>query len=205
MVYNTCMPPLLKVASQRYLLFLARRAIEYSFEKAAPLKISEKAVPHKELLEKRGCFVSLHTASGQLRGCIGTIEPIYPLYQGVIENALSAAFRDPRFPVLTYGELDNVVFEISVLSVPELLSCRSSEELISLLEKTRPGVVLEMGVYRATYLPQVWESFSSAADFLSSLCQKAGLPPSVWKEENVKIYTYTAQVFKEKAPGELDL
>ncbi len=140
-----------------------------------------------EFNEKRGVFVTLDI-EGSLRGCIGNIEPVYPLWEAVKRNAYEAAFGDPRFSPLTEDEFEMIDIEISILTVPELSS----------VDKIRPGtdgVVIEQGGYKATYLPQVWEDIPNMEDFLSSLCMKAGLDSGAWHDEETKVYTYQVEKF----------
>ncbi|MFC1810145.1 AmmeMemoRadiSam system protein A [Patescibacteria group bacterium] len=140
-----------------------------------------------EFKEKRGVFVTLEI-EGNLRGCIGNIEPVYPLWEAVQRNAHEAAFGDPRFPSLTVDEFEDIDIEISVLTLPEK----------STVDKIRPGmdgVVIQQGVYKATYLPQVWEDIPDKEQFLSSLCMKAGLGPDTWKNEEIEVFTYQVEKF----------
>ena len=199
---------------KKYLLSVARGAITARLG----VEHDELSMPSgKEaqiLNEKRGVFVTLEIDGG-LRGCIGHIEGVLPLVLGVRENAESAAFNDPRFDPLTVGEFENVDLEISVLSVPVSLEYDDAEDLKSRLRVGVDGVVLSKGFAKATYLPQVWETFQKefggedkerpSADmlkekFLSSLCAKAGLMPDEWKkgsstdEAGVAIETYQAEV-----------
>jgi AmmeMemoRadiSam system protein A len=140
-----------------------------------------------EFQEKRGVFVTLEI-EGQLRGCIGNIEPVYPLWEAVKRNAHEAAFGDPRFDSLTKDEFEMIDIEISVLTVPE----KSSVDAI------RPGidgVILKQGPYSATYLPQVWDDISSKEEFLSSLCLKGGMDADAWKNDEVEVSTYQVEKF----------
>jgi AmmeMemoRadiSam system protein B/AmmeMemoRadiSam system protein A len=146
--------------------------------------------------EKRGCFVTLHK-NGQLRGCIGTIVPEERLCDCVKENALNAAFRDPRFSPLSRKELDQVVIEISVLTMPREIHFSSAEDLKRQLRPGLDGVILSQGWHRATYLPQVWEQLPNKEDFLENLCQKASLHRNAWKDPKIKVEVYQAIVFSE--------
>lgn len=148
-----------------------------------------------ELKEKRGTFVTLHTKDGQLRGCIGHIEPVQEIYKDVIENALAAAFDDSRFLPLKKEEMGDIEIEISVLTNPEPLNYTSADDLLNKLQPLRDGVIIEKGRFGATYLPQVWEDLSDKAEFLSSLCLKAGLPADEWRSGQLKVLTYQAEVF----------
>lgn len=153
----------------------------------------------KGLLEKkRGVFVTLHK-KGRLRGCIGNIEPVKTLVQGVRENAVSAAFKDSRFSPLALDELNLIDIEISILTQPERLVYKGAKELISSLAPGIDGVILEKDHHRATFLPQVWDQLPEPEAFLTQLCMKAGLAASEWEKSGLKVYTYQVQSF-----GELD-
>src|ERR1051325_406765 len=99
---------------KRFLLQLARRTIKARLEdhQMQP-PLAGDLTPG--LREPAGAFVTLHIG-GELRGCVGIIEPRLPLYRTVMDAAVSAAFADPRFPSLTVSELDELEIEISVLS-----------------------------------------------------------------------------------------
>ena len=181
---------------QKYLLELARNAIAAELELTKE-KIERPKISETELLnEKRGVFVTLEI-DGSLRGCIGNIMPVYPLENAVKQNAVHAAFEDPRFQPLDFEEFKDVEIEISVLSVPKKLEYKNAEDLLKRLEPLRDGVVIKKGYYDATYLPQVWTDLADKKQFLSSLCMKAGLPQDEWQKGELEVLTYRAEVFKE--------
>lgn len=179
-----------------YLLNLARRSIKNYLGSNQRLKISEDEVPSKRLKEERACFVTL-TIEEELRGCIGHILPIQELYQDVIDNAVSAAFQDPRFFPLTGEELQKVKIEISILTVPQLLLFTSPSDLLIKLQPGKDGVILKKNYQQATFLPQVWEELPKKEDFLKHLCEKAGLSSNCWQEKDLKIETYQVEAFEE--------
>jgi AmmeMemoRadiSam system protein A len=181
---------------QDYLIKLARRSIDYYLENDFPLKIGSDDLPFKKVSDKRACFVTL-TKKGQLRGCVGHLEPVLPLYRDVIENAVAAAFFDTRFWPLTKEELKDLEIEISILTLPKRLDYKTPNELLSKLDKTKPGVIIQKGVHRATFLPQVWEELKSPENFLSHLCLKAGLTADNWKREPLEVFVYDVESFKE--------
>ncbi|MEA3417925.1 MAG: AmmeMemoRadiSam system protein A [Campylobacterota bacterium] len=159
----------------------------------------EQALKNYPELEKMGAvFVTLtKEPQDQLRGCIGSLSAYQPLYKDIIANAQSAALRDPRFKPLTQEELKEVKVEVSILSEPEPLSYRDTEELKAKIRPDIDGIVLDLNGSRATYLPQVWEQFPDFESFFATLCQKAGLPGNCL-EQHPEIKTYQATKYKEK-------
>jgi AmmeMemoRadiSam system protein A len=137
------------------------------------------------------------TKSGQLRGCIGNIVPAGPLYERVVENARSAALRDPRFPPVTADEVPTLHIEISVLTEPKPLPFASPDELLARLKPHWDGVVLKIGDRGATLLPQVWEQLPDKTQFLGHLSAKAGCAPDAWRGKDVSVSTYHVESFEE--------
>jgi len=148
--------------------------------------------PHrKTLLEGAGVFVTLHTGTGDLRGCIGTFSDETPLYRAIQEMAVAAATSDPRFPSVTEKELESLTIEISVLSS---LTPAKAEEV----EVGRHGIYITRSFSRGVLLPQVAvEQGWDRETFLEQTCVKAGLPPNAYKSAQTTIEVFTAQVFSE--------
>ncbi len=180
---------------KQYLLALARQAIGYYLDTGKILEEKEGGVLSERLKEKLACFVTL-TMGGQLRGCIGHILPIQGLYKDVIENAVSAAFEDPRFNPVALDELGKIKIEISVLTVPAPFEFSTPEQLLKKLRPKIDGVILKRGRQQATFLPQVWEELSNPKEFLGHLCLKAGLEAECWRG-NLEVETYQAEAFGE--------
>lgn len=152
----------------------------------------------EHLAFERGVFVTL-TEKGMLRGCIGNIMPELPLYRAVIENAFNAAFKDPRFSLVVLEELDDILIEISILSLPLVIDFSSIDELKNKITPFEDGVILTFGKYRkSTFLPQVWEELPDFDEFMGHLSMKAGLDYNAWKTMNPKIEIYKADHFSEK-------
>jgi AmmeMemoRadiSam system protein A len=147
------------------------------------------------LREPGATFVTLRRGES-LRGCVGSIEARRPLGEDVSQNALAAAFRDPRFPPLEPREWPGITLEVSLLSPPEPLPCASEAEALRLLKPGIDGVVLEYGAHRSTFLPQVWEQLPDPHDFLVHLRRKAGLPDGFWAPE-VRLSRYGVQKWEE--------
>ncbi len=145
--------------------------------------------------EKRGCFVTL-TKAGRLRGCIGYLSGIRPLYEAVADNARNAALSDPRFPRVGAEELPDIKIEISILTNPSSLSYQNTEDLLGTLRPGIDGVILRKGAAQSTFLPQVWEQLPEKETFLEHLARKAGLAGDAWKTADFQVYQ--AMHFKEK-------
>ncbi len=183
-----------------YLVTLARRAIsEY-------LKTGKLVPPERgegPLSEERGVFVTLETFPGrELRGCIGYPLPIKPLARAVVDNAVNAATGDPRFPEVKLGELNSLVIEVSVLSVPEKIKARSPSEYPSKIKIGEDGLIIRYGYASGLLLPQVPVEWNwNEREFLNNLCQKAGLPATMWQSASVEIEKFQAQIFTEEKPG----
>ena len=180
----------------RHLLGVARETIKNKLDNREEPQIDWKEIPER-FKERLGTFVTV-TIRGNLRGCIGHIIPREALIEGIKENAINAAFRDPRFLPLTKEEFERIKIEISILTMPQELSYTDAEDL---LEKLRPGidgVIIKKGFYEATFLPQVWDQLPTKEAFLSELCMKAGLSSHSWKREKLQVSTYQVQAFEEE-------
>ena len=161
-------------------------------------KLGQPATPPAQagwLAEPGACFVTL-TRQGELRGCVGTLGAHRPLGLDVRENAVAAAFRDPRFMPLSRVEFDEIRVEVSLLSPTEALVVASEEHALASLRPGIDGVVFEYAQYRSTFLPQVWEQLPEPAEFMSHLKRKAGLPMDFWAED-VRLSRYTVSKWKE--------
>jgi AmmeMemoRadiSam system protein B/AmmeMemoRadiSam system protein A len=175
-------------AEQKYLLALARQSLEacVNGKKLAPPKPADP-----KLTRDSGAFVTLKK-HGALRGCIGYIEAVKPLYEAIAEMAESAALRDPRFNAVKPTELGEIDLEISVLS--PLRPLKSIDEIVV----GKHGLVLTSGLRRGVLLPQVpTEQGWNRDQFLEGLCRKTGVPDRAW-EKGAKLEVFTAQVFGER-------
>ncbi len=171
------------------LLQLARHSISSYFLK------EELSLPGKFNI-KQGVFVTLHDSTARLRGCIGFIDPIFPLEEAVFRAARAAAFSDPRFKPLDKEELQNIVIEISVLTKPESLQLdRGDFKKIVIGED---GLVVEKGNCKGLLLPVVAvEQNWDQRKFIENCCVKAGLDKDSWRDQECRIYRFQAQVFSE--------
>lgn len=180
------------------LLRIARSAVGH---RLGLCSIDEPA--HRALTERGASFVTLKY-DGDLRGCIGSLDAVRPLGIDARENALAAAFRDPRFPPLAIAEYPTTAFEVSLLSPPERVAFGSESDLLARLRPGADGVVLEYGSRRATFLPQVWEGFATPSAFIAALKRKAGLAEDFWSPTlNVSRYRVAKWTENEFEPSEL--
>lgn len=172
---------------------LARDALEKS------LRCEEFTLPPLPPIfsEKRGVFVTL-TRDGDLRGCIGFPYPVLPLGKGIVQAALSAALEDPRFLPVREAELPLLRIEMTVLTVPEPLTC-PPEERPGHVEVGRHGLILAGHGRSGLLLPQVASEYGwDAEEFLDHTCLKAGLSPGCWKRADVEVATFEGQIFHEE-------
>jgi hypothetical protein len=189
-------PEKLTDQEKQTLLQLARQSIERAV-KGLP-KIDLNLDDYSDPLREVGAsFVTL-TEAGELRGCVGALEPYQPLVQDVCEHALAAALQDYRFRPVQPAEIPYLQIEISRLTRPEPLPYRSPEELLSLIRPGIDGLIIRDGVRRATFLPQVWEKVPDKAEFLTHLCLKMGGPGNLWQCKPLQVFTYQVEEFEEE-------
>jgi AmmeMemoRadiSam system protein A len=138
-----------------------------------------------------GAFVTL-TRDGDLRGCIGSIQAVEPLYKAVASSAISAALRDPRFNPVQRGELDHLDLEISVMGPIERVM--NFDDIVV----GRDGLIVSRGPYAGLLLPQVASEYGwDRETFLDQTCVKAGLPRSAWRAQDCRVEKFSATVFGE--------
>jgi len=156
--------------------------------------------------DKYGVFVTLNeyiTNGNPLRGCIGFIEPIYPLYEVIHRVSISSAVEDYRFSSVTINDMDNIIIEISILTPPKLIEVIDPKEYFDKIVIGRDGLIAEKGMKRGLLLPQVPIDHGRNWDvetFLKHTCNKTGLPENAWKDKQTKIYSFQAILFEELKP-----
>ncbi len=180
-------------AEKATLLRLARDTVEgYVKDRKTPDPRGGPYAITPALREHRGAFVTLK-AHGKLRGCIGYIQPIEPLYEAVQQNAINAATRDSRFRPVKTDELSTIEIEISVLTPPAPVS--SYQDIVP----GRHGIILKKGSHQAVFLPQVApEQGWDLPETLRHLSLKAGLSGDDWRDPDTEFLVFTAEVIEEK-------
>jgi hypothetical protein len=178
------------------LLKLARQSLESGVRGESLPRLDLKSLPPR-LCSDGASFVTLRLR-GELRGCIGALEPYQPLAEDVCEHAIAAALSDYRFPPVQPDELPHINIEVSRLTVPRPLDYTGPDDLLSQLRPGQDGVVLRDGSRRATFLPQVWDSIPDKVEFLNHLCMKMGVLPAVWRQKHLTVLVYEVEEFHEK-------
>ena len=184
----------LDAAEQRLLLKLARDQLrEHLATGKALADVETKYALTPKLKKTAPAFVTLKTG-GDLRGCIGHVTPVMPLYKSVLENVVAACSRDARFATrrITAAELPGVHIEISVLSRHRRIGG------VGEIKIGRDGLIVQRGPRRGLLLPQVpVEQKWTLNEYLAGICRKAGLPADAWKDPKTRLSTFSAQVFGE--------
>jgi len=148
-----------------------------------------------------GVFVTLNNSDG-LRGCIGFPMPDKKLSHGIIDAAISAATEDPRFPSVKTNELNDIVFEVTVLTPPIEIDVSDPMEYLEKIKVGRDGLIIRHSFSSGLLLPQVPIEYDwSVEEFLQHTCEKAGLARDTWKNENIKIEKFEGIIFKEETPN----
>lgn len=183
------------------LVRLARTAVESYLKNG---KIITSTIKSNK---KAGIFVTLYqidssNSEKKLRGCIGHTIPSWNIHDTVISAAINAATKDPRFIALSQEELENVIFEVSVLTKPTLIQVDNTKAYQSEIVIGRDGLLIESKYGSGLFLPQVpVEQKWTMAEYLTNLCYKAGAPVDAWKLPDSKLYKFHTIVFSEKLPN----
>jgi AmmeMemoRadiSam system protein A len=176
--------------TQRSLLLQIARSSIAAVLDGRPPRLDESAID-ETLRKPSGAFVTLKTKNDDLRGCIGSIHPVAPLFQAVSMSAVNAAFRDPRFLPLQKHEFELIVMEISVMG--PIVTCTTDDIVVG-----RDGLIITHGRNAGLLLPQVAIEYKwTREEFLRHTCIKAGLAPDTWQKGACRIEKFEAEVFGE--------
>ncbi len=185
-----------------FLVSLARKTVDEIVTTREKQRVPKDTPQH--LHAKSGVFVTLNSVSGgrvNLRGCIGRPYPTLPLVEATIDSAVDSAINDPRFPTVTPRELDSIIVDLSVLTPPRKIEYSKPEELLDLVKVGRDGLIAIRGAYRGLLLPQVPVDWKwNTREFLEHTCNKAGLPPNLWKDPETEFMSFQAEIFGEESP-----
>lgn len=180
------------------LVKMARRAVTEFLENNS--KINDDTFNSKFDLAT-GVFVTLNKRDA-LRGCIGYPLPVRKLSEGLIDAAISAATHDTRFNPVTVDELDNIIFEVTVLTPPVEIKVDEPSEYLKKINVGTDGLIVEKEYASGLLLPQVPTEYGwNTEEFLEHTCQKAGLEKNAWKDRDTKISKFQGIIFKEESPS----
>ena len=148
-----------------------------------------------------GVFVTINKQNS-LRGCIGFPFPDKRLSEGLIDAAIAAATEDPRFSPVTPDELDQIVFEVTVLTPPIEIKVEDPLEYMTNIKIGRDGLIVKKNYTSGLLLPQVPTEYGwNKEQFLCHTCEKAGLDPEAWKDSSTEVSKFEGIIFKEKSPN----
>lgn len=186
----------------KLLVRLARKAVK-EYLKNGKIMPTPKDIPPK-LEEQCGVFVTLNSIrheKKELRGCIGLPHPTLPLARAVIESAINSATQDPRFHPVSLDELSYIVFEVSVLTPPQLVKVETPIDYPLKIKVGQDGLIVEGGYSKGLLLPQVPVEWNwNEEEFLCQCCIKAGLSPDCWLLKGTKIYKFSCVIAQEVSP-----
>ena len=177
----------------------ARKAVTEFLSNGSRIKLEPEF--EKKFSFNSGVFVTLNKPDG-LRGCIGFPMPVKKLSRAIVDGAIAAATEDPRFPPVTTKELDDIMFEVTVLTPPMEIDVSDPIEYLSKIKVGRDGLIIRHSFSSGLLLPQVPVEYGwNVEEFLQHTCEKAGLARNTWKNESVKIEKFEGIVFKEETPN----
>jgi len=176
----------------------ARRVVTEYLNSRTKAKLDEKFEANFSF--NSGVFVTLNNQMG-LRGCIGYPLPDKKLYSALVDAAIASATEDPRFPSVNSQELEEITFEVTVLTPPEVIHVSDTKECPSQIKVGRDGLIVKRGFNSGLLLPQVPIEYRwTEEEFLSHTCEKAGLPKDCWKDKETQVQKFEGVVFKEETP-----
>jgi len=182
-----------------FLVKTARKAVTEFLSNGNRIKLESDL--EEKFSFNSGVFVTLNNPDG-LRGCIGFPMPEKKLSHAIIEGAIAAATEDPRFPSVKTNELNDIVFEVTVLTPPVEIDVSDPTEYLEKIKVGRDGLIIRHSFSSGLLLPQVPVEYGwNVEEFLQHTCEKAGLARDTWKNESVKIEKFEGIIFKEETPN----
>jgi uncharacterized protein len=183
------------------LVKLARKAVDKYLNESVVINADNS----NGLTQKAGVFVTLNYLSNDkeyLRGCVGFPLAEKTLHQSVIEAAIAAATQDPRFEPIDKKDIENIIFEVSVLSPPEKIEVQNPKDYKNHIKIGRDGLILKCKYGSGLLLPQVPVELNWDIDeYLANICYKAGAPPDAWLMPESQLYKFGATIYKEFEPN----
>ena len=184
-----------------WVLCIAHTAIERYLREGVVWKPPIQKMP-MFLQQTRGAFTTLYDISKgkkDLRGCIGIPLPIYPLAESITRSAVEAAVSDPRFNPISLEELPMLMFSVDVLSPLMPIATHDLNDLTTLIEIGKHGLVIKYKERSGLLLPKVPVEFGwTVEEYLAHLCLKAGLPPSTYQNPEAELFMFSSESFSDE-------
>ena len=182
-----------------FLVKTARKAVTEFLSNGNRMKLESDL--EEKFSFNSGVFVTLNNPDG-VRGCIGFPMPEKKLSHAIVDGAIAAATEDPRFPSVKTNELNDIVFEVTVLTPPIEIDVYDPMEYLEKIKVGRDGLIIRHSFSSGLLLPQVPVEYGwNTEEFLQHTCEKAGLARDTWKNESVKIEKFEGIIFKEETPN----
>jgi len=176
----------------------ARRIVSVYLQKNEKIDLDEEF--KSKFSFDSGIFVTINNSQG-LRGCIGFPLPEKKLFNALIDASIAAATEDPRFSAVKLEELDEIVFEVTVLSPPIKIQVSNPLEYPTKIKVGRDGLIIKHDLDSGLLLPQVPIEYGwSEEEFLNYTCEKAGLSTDMWKDPNTEVLKFEGIIYKEEKP-----
>ncbi len=186
-----------------YLVNLARTAAKQWIIEGSRINVPEPIPEQAKTVT--GAFVTVKTKTdneSSLRGCIGYPIGFKPLFEEVIDLAKSSTMEDPRFSPVRKEELPDLVFEVTIMTPPQIVKYEKPQELLDQISVPGDGLIVEYKGYKGLLLPQVpIEQKWNKEEFLSFTCRKAYLPIDIWKKEKITVQKFQGVIFSEESPN----
>ncbi|MGI0065814.1 MAG: TIGR00296 family protein [Nitrosotalea sp.] len=183
----------------KILVKTARLVVTEYLKKGKKIELSNEI--KSKFAYKSGVFVTLDKKEN-LRGCIGFPMPDRILYQSLLDAAIASSTEDPRFPPVKFEELDEITFEVTILTLPVEIKVDDTSEYPKMVKVGKDGLIMRWEFGSGLLLPQVPVEYGwNAEEFLNHTCEKAGAPSSYWKQKSAKILKFQGIVFKETKPN----
>ncbi len=177
----------------------ARLVVTEYIKKGKKIELSKEI--KSKFAFKSGVFVTLDKKEN-LRGCIGFPMPDTILHQSLLDAAIASSTEDPRFPPVRFEELNEITFEVTILTPPVEIKVKDTSEYPEMVKVGRDGLIMRWEFGSGLLLPQVPVEYGwNAEEFLNHTCEKAGAPFNYWKQKSAKIFKFEGIVFKETEPN----
>ncbi len=177
----------------------ARKIVTEYLEKNEKIELDQEF--KSKFSFESGVFVTINNLQG-LRGCIGFPLPQKKLFNALADASLAAATEDPRFSPVKKEELNEIVFEVTVLSPPVKIQVSNPLDYPTKIKVGTDGLIIKYDFNSGLLLPQVPVEYGwSEKEFLNNTCEKAGLAADMWKDPKTEVLKFEGIIYKEEKPN----